>query len=80
MKLVFEDEAIKAIAKLAHRANETTEDIGARRLHTVLEKVLEDISFNADEYKDKEYIITSEFVHEKLETVVEDDDLSRYIL
>ena len=80
MKLVFDDEAIRAIAKLAHRANETTEDIGARRLHTVLEKILEDISFNADEYKGKEYIVTSEFVHEKLETVVEDDDLSRYIL
>lgn len=80
MKLVFEDEAIHTIAKLAHRANEVTEDIGARRLHTVLEKVLEDISFNADEYKDKEFIVTSELVHEKLDVVVEDDDLSRYIL
>jgi ATP-dependent HslUV protease ATP-binding subunit HslU len=80
MNLVFEDEAIHTIAKLAHRANEVTEDIGARRLHTVLEKVLEDISFNADEYKDKEFIVTSELVHEKLDVVVEDDDLSRYIL
>jgi ATP-dependent HslUV protease ATP-binding subunit HslU len=49
-------------------------------LHTVLEKVLEEISFDADEYKGKEYVVTSEFVHEKLQTVVEDDDLSRYIL
>ncbi|MCW8838424.1 MAG: HslU--HslV peptidase ATPase subunit [Thiovulaceae bacterium] len=80
MKLSFEDEAVHAIAKLAHRANETTEDIGARRLHTVLEKVLEEISFIADEYKDKEFIVTQEMVHEKLDTVVEDDDLSRYIL
>ena len=80
MKLVFEDEAVKAIAKLAHRANEITEDIGARRLHTVLERVLEDISFNADEYKDKEFIVTQELVHEKLDVVVENDDLSRYIL
>jgi len=80
MKLVFEDDAIKAIAKLSHRANEVTEDIGARRLHTVLEKVLEEVSFNADEYDGKEYIITSELVHEKLDVVVEDDDLSRYIL
>lgn len=80
VKLVFEDEAVKAIAKLSHRANEITEDIGARRLHTVLEKVLEDISFNADEYKDKEFVITSELVHEKLDLVVENDDLSRYIL
>ncbi|MDD3506410.1 MAG: HslU--HslV peptidase ATPase subunit [Sulfurimonas sp.] len=78
MKLVFEDGAIRAIAKLAHRANEITEDIGARRLHTVLEKVLEDISFNADEYK--EFIVTEKLVHEKLDIIVENDDLSRYIL
>ncbi len=80
MKLIFEDEAVKAIAKLSHRANELTEDIGARRLHTVLEKVLEEISFDADEHKGEEYIITSQYVHEKLDLVVEDDDLSRYIL
>ena len=80
VELIFEDEAIRAIAKLAHRANEVTEDIGARRLHTVLEKVLDEISFNADEYKDKEFRVTAELVHEKLDLVVEDDDLSRYIL
>jgi ATP-dependent HslUV protease ATP-binding subunit HslU len=80
MKLIFEDEAIRAIAKLAHRANEIAEDIGARRLHTVLERVLEDASFNADGYKDKEFIVTAKLVHEKLDSVVENDDLSRYIL
>lgn len=80
MELKFDDEAVHAIANLAHRANETTEDIGARRLHTVLEKVLEEISFIANEYKDKEFLVTKELVHEKLDTVVEDDDLSRYIL
>ena len=80
MKLVFEDEAIKAIAKLSHRANELTEDIGARRLHTVLEKVLEEVSFTADGHSGEEFIITSQLVHEKLDTVVENDDLSRYIL
>ena len=80
MNLIFEDEAIRAIAKLAHRANETTEDIGARRLHTVLEKILEEISFNADEHSGEDYKVTPEYVHEKLDTVVEDDDLSRYIL
>ena len=80
LELIFEDDAIKAIAKLSHRANEITEDIGARRLHTVLEKVLEDISFNADEYQGKEFRVTKELVHEKLDLVVEDDDLSRYIL
>jgi len=80
MKLIFEDEAIRSIAKLAHKANETTEDIGARRLHTVLEKILEDISFEADEHSGEDYIITSELVHKKLDIVVNDDDLSRYIL
>jgi len=80
MELVFEEEAIRAIAKLSHRANETAEDIGARRLHTVLERILEDISFHADEYKGKQFVVTKELVHEKLDEVVEDDDLSRYIL
>ena len=80
LKLIFEDDAIKAIAKLSHRANEITEDIGARRLHTVLEKVLEELSFSADEHKGKEFVVTAELVHEKLDFVVEDDDLSRYIL
>ncbi|WP_152183529.1 HslU--HslV peptidase ATPase subunit [Sulfurimonas indica] len=80
MKLTFEDDAVRAIAKLSHRANETAEDIGARRLHTVLERILEDISFNADEYKDQEFVVTKELVHEKLDEVVEDDDLARYIL
>ena len=80
LELVFDDNATKAIAKLAYKANETTEDIGARRLHTVLEKILEDISFSADEYSGKKFTITSELVHEKLDIVVEDEDLSRYIL
>jgi len=80
MTLTFEDEAIRAIAKMSHRANELTEDIGARRLHTVLEKILEDISFDADEHKGEEVVITANLVHEKLDEVVEDDDLSRYIL
>ncbi|MDQ7068174.1 MAG: HslU--HslV peptidase ATPase subunit [Sulfurimonas sp.] len=80
MKLVFEDDAIRAIAQLAHRANENTEDIGARRLHTVLENILEEVSFDANEHKGSTFTITKELVHEKLDEVVEDDDLSRYIL
>jgi len=80
LTLKFEDEAIRAMAKLAHRANERTEDIGARRLHTVLEKVLEEISFDADRYNGQEFTVTSTLVHEKLDEVVENDDLSRYIL
>ena len=80
MKLAFDNEAILAIAKLSFRANELTEDIGARRLHTVLEKILEEISFDADEHSGQDYTVTAEYVHEKLDEVVEDDDLSRYIL
>jgi len=80
LKLIFEDEAIRSIAKLAHKANEITEDIGARRLHTVLEKVLEEISFDADKHSGEEFVITSELVHNTLDEVVENDDLSRYIL
>ena len=78
--LEFNEEAIRAIAKLSHKANQFTEDIGARRLHTVLEKVLEDISFTADEFSGTKYIITPKLVHEKLDLVVENQDLSRYIL
>jgi len=80
MELIFKDDAIQAIAEFAHRANKNTEDIGARRLHAVLENILEEISFEADSYKDKEFKITKDLVCEKLEEVVEDDDLSRYIL
>jgi len=80
LELIFEDEAIRTMAKLAQRANELTEDIGARRLHTVLEKVLEEISFNADEHRGEEFTVTATLVHEKLDEVVEDNDLSRYIL
>lgn len=80
VELSFDDEAIRAFAKLAHSANERTEDIGARRLHTVIEKVLEDISFNADESAGEKIVITKELVHEKLDKLVEDEDLARYIL
>jgi len=80
VNLIFEDAAIGAIASLSHKANEITEDIGARRLHTVLENVLEEISFSADEHKNKDFVITAKLVHEKLDLVVADDDLSRYIL
>ncbi len=80
VQLVFEDEAIHSIAELSQKANEKSEDIGARRLHTVLENILEEISFKADEYKDKEYKVTKELVHETLDDLVEDENLSKYIL
>ncbi len=78
--LDFEEEAIRSIAALAQQANEKTEDIGARRLHTIMEKVLEDISFDADAYTESTYTVTKETIHQKLDNVIEDEDLSRYIL
>ncbi|NOX14882.1 MAG: HslU--HslV peptidase ATPase subunit [Epsilonproteobacteria bacterium] len=78
--LVFDDDAVKAIAKISQLTNEKTEDIGARRLHTVIEKVLEDISYGADELAGQVVKVTKELVHEKLDSIVEDEDSSRYIL
>ncbi len=78
--LEFEDDAIRAISALSHQANEKTEDIGARRLHTVIEKVLEEISFHADESAGTTVTVTADMVHERLDCVIEDEDLSRYIL
>lgn len=80
VELVFDDEAIKAIAKIAQITNEKTEDIGARRLHTIIEKVLEDISYTADEHSGECLHVTKELVHEKLDAIVESEDSSRYIL
>ena len=80
VELEFEDEAIRAFAKLSVSANEKAEDIGARRLHTVIEKVLEDISFSADEHKGEKIVVTKDLVHEKLEDIAQNEDTARYIL
>ena len=80
VELIFNDEAVRSFARLSVVANEKTEDIGARRLHTVIEKVLEDISYDADEHKGETITVTKELVHEKLEDIVEDEDTARYIL
>ncbi len=80
VNLEFEDEAIRSFAKLSVSANEKAEDIGARRLHTVIEKVLEDISFEADEHNGETIIVTKELVHEKLEDIAQNEDTARYIL
>jgi ATP-dependent HslUV protease ATP-binding subunit HslU len=80
VKLSFEDDAIDQIAGIAAVVNEKTENIGARRLHTVLEKLLEDISFNAPQMKEQVVNIDRAYVVEKLADVVKDEDLSRYIL
>ncbi|MCH5336341.1 MAG: HslU--HslV peptidase ATPase subunit [Campylobacter sp.] len=80
LELEFEDEAIKEIAKIASRANEEMQDIGARRLHTVIEKLLEDLSFEANEYAGKKFVVDKKMVEEKLSEIVENKDLARYIL
>ncbi|WP_200764101.1 HslU--HslV peptidase ATPase subunit [Nitrosophilus alvini] len=80
VNLEFEESALKAIAKLSFTANEKMEDIGARRLHTVIEKLLEDISFDAEEHKGETITITEDFVHQKLDNLVENEDIARYIL
>ena len=80
VELLFDDAAVRSFAKLSVSANEKTEDIGARRLHTVIEKVLEDISFDADEHKGETITVNKELVHEKLEDIVDDEDTARYIL
>ncbi|HDZ4937883.1 TPA: HslU--HslV peptidase ATPase subunit [Campylobacter jejuni] len=80
LELDFDDEAIKEIAKIASRANEEMQDIGARRLHTVIEKLLEDLSFEADEYAGKKFVVDKKMVEEKLGDIIENKDLARYIL
>jgi ATP-dependent HslUV protease ATP-binding subunit HslU len=78
--LKFEDDAIREFAIVSVNANEKTEDIGARRLHTVIEKVLEEISFDADEKSGETITITKALVKEKLGGIIEDEDTARYIL
>ena len=78
--LKFSKEAIEEIAKTAARVNERTENIGARRLHTIMEKLLEELSFNAPELQDKSLSIDDAFVRERLSDIADNEDLSRYIL
>ncbi len=78
--LEFTPEAVRELALLATRVNERTENIGARRLHTVMEKLLEDISFHAPDLGAQKITITDAYVRERLANLIEDEDLSRYIL
>jgi ATP-dependent HslUV protease ATP-binding subunit HslU len=80
VNLLFKDDAIDEIAGIAAQVNEKTENIGARRLHTVLEKLLEEVSFNAPDIKEPVIIVDRDYVSRKLADVVKDEDLSRYIL
>lgn len=80
LKLKFSEDGIKSIAKFAALANEKLEDIGARRLQTIMEKVLEDLSFSADEHAGADVEIDEKTVAQKLENIVFDEDLAKYIL
>ncbi len=80
VNVVFEESALKAIAKISFKVNELTENIGARRLHTVLEKCLEEVSFDAPDMGGREVVIDDKYVYEKLDNVYKNEDLSRYIL
>ena len=78
--VVFEDDAVETIAKIAEEVNTRTENIGARRLHTVMERLLEDILFDAPDVESKRMVIDKDYVESKLKDIKDDEDLSRYIL
>jgi ATP-dependent HslUV protease ATP-binding subunit HslU len=78
--VVFEDDAVESIAGIAEEVNNRTENIGARRLHTVMERLLEDVLFDAPDMKQKRMVIDKDYVESKLKDIVDDEDLSRYIL
>jgi len=76
----FSTDSIEEIADIATRVNERTENIGARRLHTIMERLLDEISFDAPEKKGSKYTIDAEYVRERMAEVLKSEDLSRYIL
>jgi ATP-dependent HslUV protease ATP-binding subunit HslU len=80
INLRFTDGAIKEISNIASKVNTKMENIGARRLHTILEKLLEDLSFNAPELEDNEIVVDVKYVKKYLDDIVEDQDLSKYVL
>lgn len=80
VRLNFTEDAIEALASFCHRVNETTQNIGARRLYTIMERLLEDLSFEAPDMKMGNVTVNGAYVAEKLESVAEDEDLSRFIL
>jgi ATP-dependent HslUV protease ATP-binding subunit HslU len=80
IRLNFTDDALAEIARFSAEVNEATEDIGARRLHTIMEKLLEEVSFNGSDLKEKDINVDAAYVKRELETIVKDQDLSRYIL
>lgn len=80
VELIFEESAIREIASMSSMVNERMEDIGARRLHTVMEKLLDEVSFDAPDLERKKVVINDKYVKERLEDILEDENLSQYIL
>jgi ATP-dependent HslUV protease ATP-binding subunit HslU len=80
VKVVFQDDAVEDIARIAEEVNSRTENIGARRLHTIMECLLEDVLFDAPDMKEKKFVVDAAFVEKKLKDIKDDEDLSRYIL
>lgn len=80
LNIIFQEDAIAEIAEVATVVNEKTENIGARRLYTIMETLLDEISFDAPDLTEKEIVIDADYVQQKLSEIVEDEDLSRYIL
>jgi ATP-dependent HslUV protease ATP-binding subunit HslU len=80
IKLTFTEDSLTEIAKIAAQVNQNAENIGARRLHTIMEKLLEDISFDGPDLKKKNVKIDAVYVRKQLSEIVKDQDLSRYIL
>ena len=80
VQLEFTDEAIGALARYAFQVNQTTQNIGARRLYTIMERLVEELSFEAPEMKGGKVTITADYVKERLEEVTQDEDLSKFIL
>jgi ATP-dependent HslUV protease ATP-binding subunit HslU len=80
VKLSFTDDALNEIARIAQQVNDRTQNIGARRLHTVLERLLDEVSFSANELQDRDVKVDASYVQKRLAEIIKDEDLSRYIL
>jgi len=80
VELIFEESAIREIASISGMVNERMEDIGARRLHTIMEKLLDEVSFDAPDLENKKVVIDDKYVKDRLEDILEDENLSQYIL
>jgi ATP-dependent HslUV protease ATP-binding subunit HslU len=80
VELIFEPDAIREMARIAVEVNQNTEEIGARRLHTVMERVLDELSYDASEWDAGQFVVSAEYVRQQLEAIARDQDLSRFIL